>query len=114
MDIQVAPEDVKAEFDGTTATYVMTVKNEEKHIDAEITAELKAEANPLAFNITKMKISFRIRRPPTSTGTRWRLIRSRTIGIPNHSLISVRSTQSGANLKGAGHVLAIHTRAEMN
>ena len=55
VDIQVAPEDVKAEFDGTTATYVMTVKNEKKHIDAEITAELKAEANQLAFNITKIE-----------------------------------------------------------
>ena len=101
VDIQVAPEDVKAEFDGTTATYVMTVKNEEKHIDAEITAELKAEANQLAFNITKIENKLQDQTTTNKYGDKVETYPLQTIGIPNHSLISVRSTQSGANLKGA-------------
>ena len=94
-------EDVKAEFDGTTATYVMTVKNEEKHIDAEITAELKAEANQLAFNITKIENKLQDQTTTNKYGDKVETYPLQTIGIPNHSLISVRSTQSGANLKGA-------------
>ena len=101
VDIQVAPEDVKAEFDGTTATYVMTVKDEEHHIDAEITAELKAEANQLAFNITKIDNKLQDQTTTNKYGDEVETYPLQTISIPNHSLISVRSTQNGANLKGA-------------
>ena len=101
IDIQVAPEDVKAEFDGTTATYVMNVKNEKKHIDAEITAELKAEGNQLAFNITKIDNKLQDQTTTNKYGDTVETYPLQTISIPNHSLISVRSTQNGANLKGA-------------
>ena len=101
VDIQVAPENVKAEFDGTTATYVMTVKDEKHHIDAEITAELKAEANQLAFNITKIVNNLQDQTTTNKYGDEVENYPLETISIPNHSLISVRSTQSGANLKGA-------------
>ena len=101
VDIQVAPEDVKAEFDGTTATYVMNVKNEKKHIDAEITAELKAEGNQLAFNITKIDNKLQDQTTTNKYGDTVETYPLQTISIPNHSLISVRSTQNGANLKGA-------------
>lgn len=89
-DVQLSPEDVKAEFADDKAEYTMTVKGEE--IDAVIKAELVAEENILAFNITEIKnnLSDKVDGHPVQT-----------IEIPNHSLISVRSDQEGANLKGA-------------
>ena len=101
VDVQVSPDDVKAEFDGAAATYVMNVKDEEHHIDAEITAELKAEANQLAFNITKIENRLQDQTTTNKYGDEVETYPLQTISIPNHSLISVRSTQSGANLKGA-------------
>ena len=68
----------------------MTVKGTD--IDAVITAELVAKDNTLAFNITKIENKLE----DTATGHP-----IQTIEIPNQSLISVRSNQSGANFKGA-------------
>lgn len=101
VDVKVDPEDVKATFDGATATYVMDVKDEANHIDAKITAELKAEANQLAFNITKIENRLQDQTTTNKYGDEVETYPVQTIAIPNHSLISVRSTQSGANLKGA-------------
>ena len=89
-DVNLKDEDVKATFDADKATYVMTVKGDK--IDAVITAELVAKDNTLAFNITEIKNNLEdsVKGNPIQT-----------IEIPNQSLISVRSTQDGANFKGA-------------
>ena len=42
-DVKLSKGDVKATIKGDKATYEMTVKNEEKHIDAVLTAELTAK-----------------------------------------------------------------------
>lgn len=89
-DVVLEESDVKAAFSEKQAVYTMTVKGE--NIDAVITAELVAEGNTLAFNITKVenKLKDAVDGNPIQT-----------IEIPNHSLVSIRSTQAGANLKGA-------------
>lgn len=89
-DVVLEESDVKATFSENKAVYTMTVKGEK--IDAVITAELVAEANTLAFNITEVKNNLKdaVDGNPIQT-----------IEIPDHSLISIRSTQEGANLKGA-------------
>lgn len=89
-DIQLDDADVKATFEGNKATYVMTVKGDS--VDAVITAELVAEKNTLAFNITDIKNNLE----DSVTGNP-----IQTIEIPNQSLVSVRSSQEGANFKGA-------------
>ena len=57
-----------------------------------ITAELVAEKNTLAFNITDIKNNLE----DSATGNP-----IQTIEIPDQSLVSVRSSQEGANFKGA-------------
>jgi len=88
--VNLSDEDVKATFEADKATYVMTVKGDK--IDAVVTAELVAKDNTLAFNITDIKNNLEdsVDGNPVQT-----------IEIPNQSLVSVRSTQSGANFKGA-------------
>ena len=88
--VELSDDDVKATFADNKATYVMTVKGTD--IDAVITAELVAKDNTLAFNITRIENKLE----DTATGHP-----IQTIEIPNQSLISVRSNQSGANFKGA-------------
>jgi endo-alpha-N-acetylgalactosaminidase len=65
--------------------YVLTALDSEKGIDAVITCELIVKGNTLEFNITKIDDNSIVK----------------TIEIKNHSLVSVRSTQEGANLQGA-------------
>ena len=89
-EVKLSDEDVTATFEDNKATYVMNVKGDK--IDAVITAELVAEDNTLAFNITDIKNNLE----DSATGNP-----VQTIEIPNQSLISVRSTQAGANFKGA-------------
>lgn len=88
--VELSKEDVAVEFSDNKAVYTMTVKGEK--IDAVITAELVAEKNTLAFNITDIKnnLEDKVGGDPIQT-----------IEIPNHSLVSVHSSQEGANLKGA-------------
>ena len=88
--VKLDDADVKATFDGAKATYVMTVKGDK--IDAVITSELVAKGNTLEFNITDIKNNLE----DTVDGNP-----IQTIEIPNQSLVSVRSSQNGANFKGA-------------
>ncbi|MGN0276843.1 MAG: endo-alpha-N-acetylgalactosaminidase family protein [Hominisplanchenecus sp.] len=94
--IQVTDEDVKTVFTEDTATYEMTLKDEEANIDCVITAELKVEKNTLAFNITDV-----VNNLVDKDAKGQEIYPIQTIEIPNHSLISVRSSQENANLKGA-------------
>lgn len=100
-DVALGADDVKTDFSQNgKAIYTMTVKEEASHIDAVITAELAVDKNTLAFQITEIKNNL------TDTtvnkyGEKVETYPVETIAIPNHSLISVRSTQKDANLKGA-------------
>ncbi len=89
-DIILEKESVEAVFEDNKAVYVMTVKDTVGNIDAKITAELVVDKNTLAFNITKVENNLDNQQYPVQT-----------IYIPNHSLVSVRTTQNGTNLKGA-------------
>lgn len=90
-DVVLEDADVVAAFEADKAVYTMTVKKGQD-IDAVITAELVAKDNTVAFNITNIenKLEDTVDGNPVQS-----------IEIPNHSLISVNSTQEGANLKGA-------------
>lgn len=92
-DIQLDDADVKATFEGNKATYVMTVKGDS--VDAVITAELVAEKNTLAFNITDIKNNLE----DSVTGNP-----IQTIEIPDQSLVSVRSFPGRCQLQRRSNV----------
>lgn len=100
-EVALDAEDVETKFEDDKAVYTMTVKDEENHIDAVITAELVVEKNTLAFNITDIKNNLQDEVEINKYGNKVEKYPLQTIAIPNHSLISVRSNQENANLKGA-------------
>ena len=103
-DIKLSKDDVKATFEDKKATYVMTVKDEAKNIDAVITAELVAKNNTVEFEITKVENKLDEAAPGQGfTQDKAEEVGHpiQTIEIPNHSLVSVNSTQKNANLMGA-------------
>ena len=95
-NIKVAKGDVNTTFTGEKAVYEMTLKNLTANIDCVITAELKAEKNTLAFNITEV-----VNNLTEKDANGYEVYPVQTIEIPEHSLVSVRSGQENANLKGA-------------
>lgn len=101
VDLEVTPENVKTEFSGDKAVYAMTVKDDGNHIDAVITAELTVEGSDLKFDITEIKNNLEGETTENKYGQKVETYPLQTIAIPDHSLISVRTTQEGANLKGA-------------
>ena len=88
--IQIAEKDVSSTFDAARATYILNAKNTAEGIDAEITALLEVKDNTLTFHITNVKNRLDNEKYPIQT-----------IEIPNHSLVSVNTAQTGSNLKGA-------------
>ncbi len=99
--IALSAEDVTYEkVSDAKAVYTMNVKN--TNIDAVVTAEIVvSEGCVVAFNITEIKNNNEETLDNVSA-----IIQ--TIGIPNHSLVSVRSTQEGANFKGATMSMNTH------
>lgn len=65
---------------------VYTMKIDEKEIKATVTAELVAENNTLAFNITNID---------AAEGT------FLTVEVPNHNLVTAKANQPGASFAGA-------------
>lgn len=100
-EVTVSPDNVKAAFAADKATYVMTIKDEANHIDAEVTAELVVSGDELAFNITKIDNKLQDQTTTNTYGQQVETYPIQTISIPNHSLISVSAAQAGANMKGA-------------
>lgn len=82
--IAVTPE-VTSKKEGQNKM-VYTMKVDEQNIKATITAELVVEKNTLAFNIKSVDAKDDV---------------IKTINIPNHNLVSVRTTQAGARFDGA-------------
>ena len=74
--------------EGNKMVYTMKVDDKENNIHATIKAELVVKKNTLAFNIKSVE------REKGSA-----LVK--TINIPNHNLVSVRTTQAGARFDGA-------------
>ena len=99
-DVKLSKDDVKATFEGKKATYVMTVKDEAKNIDAVITAELVAKDNTVVFEITKVENKLDEAAPGKEVAEGKLGHPIQTIEIPNHSLVSVNSKQENANLMG--------------
>lgn len=95
-DIKLSKGDVKATFKDNKATYELTVKSGDT-IDAVLTAELVAKDDTVSFEITKVKNNL----DETKIVDKRHVYAIQSIEIPNHSLISVNSTQENANLKGA-------------
>lgn len=95
-DIKLSKDDVKATFKDNKATYELTVKSGDT-IDAVLTAELVAKDDTVSFEITKVKNNL----DETKIVDKRHVYAIQSIEIPNHSLISVNSTQENANLKGA-------------
>ena len=87
-EIKVTEDNLDVKFDKDKATYTMTLKGQ--NIDAVLTAIIAVKDNELSFDITKVLNNLDNDVYPVQT-----------IEIPHHSLISVRSTQKGANLKAA-------------
>lgn len=82
--IDVVPV-VTSDFEKGRAVYRMTFLNTESGIDAVITAELKVEGNTLEFNITDIEDHKIVK----------------TIEIPDHGLLSVKSIDPDAQFAGA-------------
>lgn len=95
-DIKLSKDDVKATFKDNKATYELTVESGDT-IDAVLTAELVAKDDTVSFEITKVKNNL----DETKIVDKRHVYAIQSIEIPNHSLISVNSTQENANLKGA-------------
>ena len=95
-DVKLSKGDVKATIKGDKATYEMTVKN-----DAVLAAELTAKDNTVSFEITKVENKLTEGKPGTALESGKVGNPIQTIEIPNHSLVSVNSTQKNANLIGA-------------
>lgn len=106
-DIALDDSSVKSEFSGNKASYTMTLKAEEQYIDAVVTAELAVEKNIVTFKITDIKNN-KTESTTNKYGQKVETYPIETIAIPDHSLISVRTTQENANLKGA--IMSSHTK----
>lgn len=92
-DIDLKPE-ITSELDGDDKiVYTMEVKDAEENIDAVFTSEFEVIDNTLAFRITE------IDNLNEEQSDNENIIR--TIEIPNHSLVSVRSDDDNAELMGA-------------
>lgn len=98
---------------GTAVTYTMNLKGE--NIDCVITAVISVKENTASFDITKVENHLTEMLEEGYTNDRNGNITKgclkypvQSIEIPNHSLISVRSSQQNANLKGA--VMSSNTR----
>lgn len=94
VSISLGKEDVKPTFTDKTATYEMTLKGE--NVDCVITAVISVEGNTASFDITEVENHL-----TDVDENGYAVYPIQTIEIPNHSLISVNSTQENAHLKGA-------------
>ncbi|NEG88716.1 beta-sandwich domain-containing protein [Bifidobacterium aerophilum] len=89
--VELTDDDVTfTKVSDTEAKYVLTVKNEAKHVNAKVTVEITVEKNTLSLNVTKIENLEDEATYPVQT-----------ISFPNHSLVSVRSSQDGAQFTGA-------------
>ena len=108
VSFSIDKADLTAVVDDTkkTATYVMNLKkdNDTNPVDCIITAVLTAVDNTVSFDITDVKnllTETELVAQAAGDPAKQEKYPVQRIEIPNHSLISVNSTQTNANLKGA-------------
>lgn len=94
VSCKVTKDNLKATFTDTAATYEMALKGE--NIDCVITAVISVKDNTASFDITKVENNLK-----DLDDNGYQLYPVQTIEVPDHSLISVNSTQEKAHLKGA-------------
>ena len=94
----VTPEVQYRKIDATTAEYVMTVKNDDEFINAEITVRLQLVGNEMHFDVTKVvnKNNVEMGKPVDNIK---KLIQ--TIEFPGNTLVSVGSDKQNAKFDGA-------------
>lgn len=92
-NIAIIPEVSAQKVSDSKMEYTLDLKDEANSIDARLTAEIEVIKNTLAFNIREVKNN----NPVQETNAQ--IIR--TIEIPNHSLVSVNSEETNANVYGA-------------
>lgn len=96
-NITLGDDDVTFEKNSDTkATYTLHVVDAAKNIDATITVVISVEKNILHFNVTKI-----VNNADKSGQGEQEQNPIQTLSFPNQSLISVRSTQDGAQFTGA-------------
>lgn len=103
-DIELGEDDVTFEKNSDAkATYTLKVKDAANDVDATLTVEMEAEANTLRFNVTKIVNNLSPNATTSKDGVRVENDAHpiQTISFPNHSLVSVRASQDGAQFTGA-------------
>lgn len=90
VDIKVNPDEVTTTQAADKVTYQFPLKSEANNIDMVMTCELAIKDNTLAFNITEIKNNLDSQAYPILK-----------IYIPQHSLVSVNSTDEASNLFGS-------------
>lgn len=90
VDIKVNPDEVTTTQAADKVTYQFPLKSEANNIDMVMTCELVIKDNTLAFNITEIKNNLDSQAYPILK-----------IYIPQHSLVSVNSTDEASNLFGS-------------
>lgn len=95
QDLKVSKDNVKASFKDDKAIYTINLQG--NHVDATLTMELKVKDNTLHFEITN--VENHLDEKEKEDGMYVNAIQS--IEIPNHSLVSVNTSQDHPNLKGA-------------
>ncbi|MBL3899185.1 FIVAR domain-containing protein [Bifidobacterium longum subsp. suis] len=97
-NIELGDDDVTfKKVSDTEATYTLKVKDEAKKIDAVITVQITVKANQLHFNVTDIKNNLSDGIPEGNDVEKNAI---QTLSFPNQSLISVRSSQDGAQFTG--------------
>ena len=96
--VLVTPEVQYRKIDDTTAEYVMTVRNDDEFINAEITVKLQLVSNEMHFDVTKVVNKNNVEMGKPVDNVR-KLIQ--TIEFPGNTLVSVGSNKQNAKFDGA-------------
>ena len=96
--VLVTPEVQYRKIDDTTAEYVMTVRNDDEFINADITVKLQLVGNEMHFDVTKVVNKNNVEMGKPVDNVR-KLIQ--TIEFPGNTLVSVGSNKQNAKFDGA-------------
>ena len=96
--VLVKPEVQYRKIDDKTAEYVMTVRNDDEFINAEITVKLQLVGNEMHFDVTKVVNKNNVEMGKPVDNVR-KLIQ--TIEFPGNTLVSVGSNKQNAKFDGA-------------
>lgn len=92
-NVDIVPEVSLEKVSENSIKYILKAINTENKINADLTILLEVKNNTLEFSVTEIKNN------NTSQKTNEEIIR--TLEIPNHSLVSVNSSETNANVYGA-------------